>query len=155
MTQREYGFDTLSERDRLLIEGEHSRMGLFLKELRDTCCEYETTNTCQECGQEKAACCQGRLASFSYDFLDMVEQHFENEESILRGLMSSSEDEPYFLLHKQAHEMLMLELRGVMQESLMMNKQGRTAEAFRLLYQRTLAMFGEHASSFDSILSRV
>jgi hypothetical protein len=154
MMQLEHGASALSAADRQLIEDEHRRLESFLNDLRDTCCEYETTQSCQGCGMEKTACCQGRLVSFFYDFLDLVEQHFENEENILRGLIPSVEDEFDFVLHQQDHARLMLELRGVMQEALALNKLGKTAEAIRLLYRQATATFGEHASSFDSTFLR-
>ncbi|HQR50940.1 MAG TPA: hypothetical protein PKW44_04820 [Methylophilaceae bacterium] len=154
MTQLEHGFSALSAADRQLIEDEHARLELFLQDLRDTCCEYETTQSCQGCGKEKAACCQGRLTSFFYDFLDLIEQHFENEENIMRRLTPAAEDGLYFIQHQQAHAGLMLKVRAAMHEAGALNKQGKTAEAIRLLYRQVPAMFGEHACRFDDAFLR-
>lgn len=149
MTQPDQNFSVLSAADRRLIEDEHARLEHFLDDLRDTCHEFVTNQTCQFCDRARMACCKGRLNSFFHDFQDLVAQHFDNEETILRHLVPTLQEEEYFIRHQQAHERLMVEVREALRQSLALNGQGETAEAIRLLYRRIAAMFGEHARNFD------
>lgn len=140
----------LSAEDHRLIEDEHARLERFLHDLRDTCKEFCTQNDCQGCERERIASCRGRLTSFFYDFLDLVAEHFENEEKIMRGSLLAMEDSPYYRQHQEEHASLMREMRTLMQESAALSEQGNTAQAIRQLYSRVTARFGEHARLYDT-----
>lgn len=153
MSQTELGFAAIPDADRLRIEEEHDHLERFLKDLVDACTEFETKNDCQACGREQCASCQGRLASFQFDFLDLVAEHIDNEESIMRNHLDSPEDSEYFRHHQAEHVRLMEEVRNkLMRESTLLSRQGKTAAAIRLLYEKLTEIFEDHANDFDSRL---
>ena len=132
-----------------LIEREHAHLQRFLCDLRDTCCEFESGRNCDGCEHEKTVSCQGRMASFCYDFMDLVDEHFDNEEQFMRAGLASPEDDDDFLRHLQAHSRLTQEMRKSVLQALTLSKQGDTAAAVRLLYDEISRMFGEHARAYD------
>jgi hemerythrin len=132
---------------RLLIDEEHTRMERYLRDLYDTCSELEADG-----GRDKLASCQGRLTSFLYDFLDIISEHFENEEKLMQACLAAEEDVDYFRRHRAAHEKLAREVKVLMRDVTEMNKQGSTALAIRHLYQQIAVMFGEHAREYDSFI---
>jgi hemerythrin len=139
---------TLEADDLALIEQEHARLEHFLQRLSDTCSELESDHSCQACDREKQACCQGRLTSFLYDFLDLVAEHFENEEMILCEKLGLPTDE-YFQQHHAAHMRLMRELTDMIRDASVLNRQGLTVEAIRQLYRWIQENFTEHARRYD------
>jgi hemerythrin len=132
---------------RFLIDEEHARMERFLRDLYDTCAELEA-----EGGEDKVASCQGRLNSFLYDFLDIISEHFENEERLMEACLAVQEDKDYFRRHRAAHEKLARQVKILMRETAEMSKQGSTALAIRHLYQQIGVMFGEHSREYDKFL---
>lgn len=135
--------------DRLLIDEEHARLEQFLNDLCDTCDNFSAQGECYGCSRAQVATCQGRLASFFYDFLDLVAEHFEHEETIMRGIMTTTEDERHFLLHQAEHARLMSEVKSLMRESSAISRQGNPSEAMRRLDRMIAEMFGVHAHIFD------
>ena len=87
--------------ERQLIEDEHAHLERFLRDLRDTCCEFYSLKGCQGCGREKIASCQGRLISFEHVFLDFVIEHFGNEEKNMSEISRTQDTNEYFRLHQQ------------------------------------------------------
>lgn len=153
MSQIELGFSVIPDADKLRIEEEHTHLERYLKDLVDACTELASMNECAACGREKGASCKGRLSSFQFDFLDLVAEHIENEENIMRNHIESPEDSHYFRLHQVEHVRLMDELRNkLMHESSILNKQGKTAEAIRMLHTKLTEIFKDHCEDYDSIL---
>jgi hemerythrin len=147
--------NALSDADRHLIEAEHLRLEQFLTDLYDTCSEMAPDCGCNNCDSGQIAACQGRLPSFFYDFYELVSDHFDNEEMIMRDSLWS--DSGYELLrqHNQEHARLMREVKNLIEESTRLNRQGNVAAAIRHFYNKVTEMFGEHARTFDSrLLSR-
>lgn len=142
----------LSAIERQLIEAEHARLGAFLRELRETCCIFDDTKECQQCDREKIASCQGRLISFTYDFLDFVVEHFEHEEKIMAEISSAQDSASSFHHHHQEHIKLIRTMEGLMHAYSDMSKQGHTAVAIREFHAQASAMFEEHSRVFDAIL---
>lgn len=145
------GRTELSASERQLIEAEHARLETFLSELRETCCAFDDTKECQHCDREKIATCRGRLISFTYDFLDFVVEHFENEEKIMSKIFSALDPASVFH-HHQEHIKLVRTIEGLMHALSDMSKQGHTAVAIREFHARATAMFDEHARTFDAAL---
>ena len=152
MTQLDQDFNVLSAADRLLIDAEHARLEQFLSDLRDTCENFDLQGDCYGCSRAQVATCQGRLTSFFYDFLDLVTEHFENEENIMRNTLLAPEDESYFRLHQQEHARLLQEVRELMRESAVSSSQGNPSGAIRRLESKISELFGQHAHGFDSAL---
>ena len=131
------------------IEQEHSRLERFLNDLGETCREFSSKQDCSGCERGTQACCQGRLTSFFYDFLDLVAEHIENEEAIVGRYLANADDSRYFKQHQEAHGLIMGELRRLMEEAVGISKHGQTAEAIRRLHQKISHIFGSHARDFD------
>jgi hemerythrin len=147
--------NALSEDDRQLIEAEHLRLEQFLSDLHETCSELIPDCGCAHCDSGKLSACQGRLPSFFYDFCELVSDHFDNEEKIMRDSLWS--DSGYELLrqHNQEHARLMGEVKKLIEECSVFNRQGNVAGAIRHFHNKVTEMFGEHARTFDSrLLSR-
>jgi hemerythrin len=145
--------DMLSEADRLVLEKEHARLESFLCDLHAVCSHPHTSDSCHHaCGNEKMAACQGRLTSFLYDFLDLVAEHFENEEEIMRSSMTAASHLAQIDSHRQEHARLMHEVGTMVQEASDLNKRGDAAAAIKRISSKIIQLFGEHARVFDSAL---
>lgn len=156
MLQPETGEAVIPKQERTRIEDEHDHLESFLKDLVETCTEFASATECNVCSREKSATCRGRLASFQFDFLDLIAEHIENEEEIMRKYLASPEDSQYFRGHQAEHMRLMNELRNkLMHESSQLSRQGRTVAAIRLLYEKLSEIFEEHANKFDNRLIRI
>ena len=147
--QRGARFDPFARDDLDALDHEHARLEQFLRDLCDTCTEFLSGSDCLGCDQATQACCQGRLVSFYYDFLDLVAEHIENEETIIARYLAHPEDSRFFREHQQAHAAVIGELRLLMEQSISLSRQGETAAAIRRLHQQISVMFGEHAIQFD------
>jgi len=154
MLQLDQNSSAISAADRLLVEQEHFRLEAFLHDLRGTCSKLGAALDCG-CDKEQMACCQGRVASFYYDFLDLAATHFDNEENIMRASLPAADDDVYFQSHQQAHARLLREVQASMRQALALSKQGKTAAAIQLLYRQISAMFGEHGHAYDAVLLRI
>ena len=142
--------ETLSTADRMLIDAEHARLEQFLCDLRDTCENFGAQGDCYRCSRAQVATCQGRLTSFFYDFLDLIAEHFENEEKIMLGSFPASGEDDEIARHQKEHARLMMEVKGLMRESAEFSSQGNPSEAIRRLEKKISELFGEHAHTFDS-----
>lgn len=154
MPQLNQGLTRLSANDQHAIEAQHARLERLLTDLRDTCSKFSSHVDCQLCSREEVACCQGRLPSFLYDFLDLVAEHFETEEQIMGQLLQPSETaySEYLRHHREEHANLMREVKQLILQSRELSTQGNTGEAIRLFYQLISHRFSEHAHSFDDPL---
>lgn len=151
--QTQHDFAVIPEADRLRIEEEHAHLATFLRDLRDTCTEFESMHECHGCGSEKSASCHGRLASFQFDLLDLVAEHFENEEGIMRDNIASPEDSQFFRRHQAEHARLLDEIKNkLIRESSSLSHQGQTVAAIRLLHVKITEIFKHHANEFDEKL---
>lgn len=145
----------IPEADRLRIEEEHARLATFLRDLRNTCSEFESRHDCYDCGSEKTSSCQGRLASFQFDLLDMVAIHHENEENIMRNNLATPEDDLIFRSHQAEHARILDGLRkNLVRESSALNRHGNAAAAIRLLYEGIVTIFEAHENEFDIVLPK-
>lgn len=138
--------------ERSAIDEEHARLEQFLRDLRDTCENYNANGDCYRCSRTQVATCQGRLTSFFYDFLDLVSEHFENEEDIMRRNLLLFDEDQYFRMHQQEHARLLREVRELMRESGECSSKGNPSEAIRRLYRKISELFGEHAHRYDSAI---
>ncbi len=138
-----------------MLEAEHARLECLLRGLREACCEFDRLKECQSCDKEQIASCQGRLVSFSHDFLDFVIEHFENEERIMTAILGAEDSDRYFHPHQKAHVRLVREMERPMSELSRMSKQGNTAAAIGELYGLTEEMFSEHARACDDALMQL
>ena len=138
--------------DRRMIDEDHERLERFIRDLHDTCAELESADDCGDCDRERVASCQGRLTSFLYDFLDIMDNHFETEEKLMEACLTTPEQREYVHGHKAAHEKLRREVKVLLRELAEMNKQGSTMMAIRQFYRQVAVMFGNHAHEFDDYL---
>jgi len=145
----------LSLTERQLSQDEHARLERFLRELREACSEFNSLEECQDCSREKIASCQGRLISFTHDFLDFVIGHFENEEKIMSEIYSTQQSNRNFQLHQQEHMKLVREMESLMHELSVMSRRGHTASAIREFYYRVAEIFNKHAHTFDEPLMQL
>ena len=139
----------LSASERRMIDDEHARLEQFLKDLRDTCENFGASGNCYGCTRAQVATCQGRLASFFYDFLDLIAEHFENEEKIIQGMLKAADEDAYFLQHQAEHHRLIEEVRKLMRASSLMSQRGNPSEAIRQLEGFIAEMFSVHAHAYD------
>lgn len=135
--------------NRQQIEAEHKQLDVFLDDLRDTCCNLDNNADCGTCLNETHACCHGRLPSFIHDLREICEKHFEHEELLLLAKSQSAEPYEYYLAHKQAHAEIMQMLKSMQTECTSLNRQGLTAQGYRLLYRKVSSLFDEHNRLFD------
>ncbi len=142
----------LSAADRRLIDDEHAHLERFLRDLCGTCCQFESTADCQRCSKEQIASCRGRLPSFFHDFLDLVFEHFENEEKLMRNVLQSPDETDYLWRHHEEHKNLLRDVKQQIQACSTLSQQGNTAEAIRVFHQHVSEIFSEHARTFDSAL---
>lgn len=140
----------LSEVERRLIEDEHARLDQFLRNLRETCCEFYSLEECQGCDRGKIASCQGRLISFEHVFLDLVIEHFKNEEKIMSDIFHNQDTNQRFRLHQQEHDKLLREMENLMHKLSTESERGHTAVAIREFHYRVTELFGKHARTFDN-----
>ncbi len=140
----------ISATDRLLLDEEHARLEQFMNDMSDICENFFLHGNCLACNRSQVATCQGRLTSFFYDFLDLVAEHFENEENILRSSLTGGDGDERFFQHKNEHARLMHEINDLMRESLLLSHQGNPSAAIRRLDQKITEMFGAHANVFDA-----
>lgn len=148
---------TLPAEDYRLIEDEHVRLNEILDFLHEACCNLENQLGCQTCSREKFASCQGQLTSFSYNLANLSDSHFKHEESIMLKRPHVTQEYEYFRNHHQAHMTIMSELEYLVEQCILVNETGKTAEGYRHLYKRASELFAEHDRSFDDpfILSTV
>ena len=139
----------LAPADYLLIEKEHAQLERFLYDIRDTCCNLDNLLNCQSCSSEKLASCRGRLPSFLHDVIELADKHFYHEETIMLSRPHITEEYEYFRIHHQAHEDIMKKLIALRGESSSLDKQGNTAEGYRLFYKKLSDLLEEHDRSFD------
>ncbi|MDZ4140830.1 MAG: hypothetical protein HOP24_00875 [Sideroxydans sp.] len=140
--------------ERQQIEDEHARLDQFLRELCETCCEFDSLKGCLGCGREKIASCQGRLISFEYVFIDLVIEHFKNEEKIMSKIFSNQDTNECFRFHQQEHDKLLREMQGLMHKLSTESDRGHTAVAIREFHYRVMELFGKHARMFDDPFMR-
>lgn len=144
----------LSVAEHRLIEDEHARLDQFLRELRETCCEFYSLEGCQGCDSGKVASCQGRLNSFEHVFFDFVIEHFKNEEKIMSKISSTKDTNECFRLHQQEHDKLLREMQSLMHKLSTESDRGHTAVAIREFHYRVTELFGKHVLMFDDPFMR-
>lgn len=155
MPQLERKFSALSMDDRHSIKMEHVRLARFMNDLRATCSEFASSADCNRCAKEKVASCQGQLPSFFYDYLDLVEEHFENEERILHGVIKTQDEKEQIRLHHDEHVKLLQEVKQLIHEASTLSRQGEVATAIFQFYQRITEIFSEHDRVFDATFMRI
>jgi len=139
----------LAPEDYLLIEEEHVQLREFLNDLDNTCCNLENQIGCQSCTREKLASCRGQLTSFFYNFVNLSENHFRHEESIMLSRPRVTKENKYFQKHGQAHANIMDELYAIVSKCSSLDEQGETAESYRQLSKNMSKLLEEHDRLFD------
>ena len=139
----------LAPADYLLIEEEHNRLGMLLRDLHGTCCNLDNLLNCHGCDSAKLASCRGRLPSYIHDLIDIVDMHFYHEESIMLSRPQVTVGNEYFRIHKQAHDSIMQELKSIVGECSSLDKLEKTAEGYRHFYKKLSDLFEEHDRCFD------
>ncbi len=137
------------------IEDEHVRLVILLKDMRDMCGYYfESNHQCQDCNRERQASCQGLFPSYALDFLELVIEHFENEDALIDEIREIPEFELELKSHKKAHLQILRELEGLLQDMKTLNSQGQTVMALRVFHERADSLLNEHTQLFDAPLVR-
>lgn len=139
----------LAPEDYVLIDEEHLRLHEFLNDLHNTCCNLENQLGCETCSGEKLASCRGQLTSFFYNFVNLSENHFRHEESVMLSRPRVTEENEYFRKHSQAHAQLMDELYAIVRKCSSLDAEGETAEGYRQLLQSMSKLLEEHDRLFD------
>jgi hemerythrin len=150
MLQPDQIANELSRDERLMIDEEHARLEQFLEDLHDTCENFLLQGNCFGCTRTQVATCQGRLSSFFFDFIDLVDAHFDTEEKIMLGSLKASSEDAYFKKHQAEHVRLVNEVRNLMRESSKFSQQGNPSEAIRRLESKLDELFGVHSHEFDA-----
>jgi len=140
---------SLAPEDYQLIEGEHLRLHGLLNNLHNTCCNLDNQLSCQSCGREKMASCQGQLTCFIYNLTYLTDSHFHNEEFIMRHWPYVTEEYENFLKHQNAHADIMDELQKIVSECASLNKSVDVSEGYRQLYKRMSELLKDHDRLFD------
>lgn len=148
-TAAETAAGLLPPADLKIIEAEHARLDAFLRDLRETCVWFDTTDTCLQCDRERHACCLGRLSSFQFEFVELMEEHIANEERLMMAALGAEDQDHYLFQHRAAHQQVSVEVRRLLQECAAMDRQGQIAAAIRLLHARIHTLFSEHARQYD------
>lgn len=150
MSRLDQPFPPLDPDDRALIDAEHARLEQFMLDLRDTCENFGKYGDCYQCAQAQIATCQGRVTSFFYDFMDLITEHVENEETIMRHTLANPDEDKHFQAHQVEHVRLLRDMRELMRVSSVHARQGNPSASIRLLFLKVSELFGEHARRFDS-----
>jgi len=150
MTIHAQALTRLAPEDYMLIEGEHLRLKGTINNLRRTCINLDTLRSCQSCSREKLATCQGRLASFFYNILDMSSNHFSHEEAIMRRRSPVTQEQDDFRDHQQAHRNILYELDALVRACTLLDEKGNTADGYRQLHTNTSNLFEQHDRLFDA-----
>jgi hemerythrin len=139
----------LSPAEYKLIEDEHLQLHNSLKNLRNTCRNLDNQGSCKNCSREQIAACQGRLASFFYNFINIATNHFEHEETIMLRVSLLAQDKEDFRSHQRAHTNILNELKSKVSQCALLDARGDTSEAYRQLYNRMSELFEEHERLLD------
>lgn len=141
----------LSPADYLIIEKEHKLLEKYLSDLGDACsCSHlETLPDCQSCDHGKQTSCQGRLPSFLFHIIDLANEHFDHEETIMLSRPHVTVEYEYFRIHHQAHLDIIQKLQALVDECLSLRNQVSPAEIYRKFHEKISTMFEEHDQVFD------
>lgn len=139
----------INEDDYALLEAEHERLNQYLLDLEDTCAHLSGLRDCGLCDPEIASACAGRMPSFLHDLLDMTEKHFFHEEAIMIEMLNHDNNNEHLKTHRRAHMQILQATHQVIGEANTLNRQGETAQAYRLLFTTMTKLLNEHTSIFD------
>ncbi len=143
MSRRNQRLTAIPKQHRHLCGEEQTHLAHFLNDLCDNCDAFMTANNCNNCNKQKFAACQGRLPSFLYEFMDLVDRHLDNQ----RKLIDITPDTADACDHFKRHSRLMHEVEDQIKELAAMNRQGNTLGSIRQLYQLLIDLFGEQATT--------
>ncbi len=149
MSRLDQPFLQIDPGDRALIDAEHARLEQFMLDLRDTCENFNKHGDCFQCTRAQVATCQGRVTSFFYDFMDLIAEHVENEEAIMRRMLIDADNDAHFRAHQVEHARLLRDVRELMRKASVHATQGNPSASIRLLFIKIAEMFGEHARQYD------
>ncbi|HEY3299711.1 MAG TPA: hemerythrin domain-containing protein [Methylophilaceae bacterium] len=139
----------INEDDYALLEAEHERLNQYLLDLEDTCAHLSGLRDCGLCDPEIASACAGRMPSFLHDLLDMTEKHFFHEEAIMIEMLNHDNNNEHLRAHRRAHMQILQATHQLIGEANTLNRQGETAQAYRLLFTTMTKLLNEHTSIFD------
>lgn len=139
----------INDEDYALLEAEHERLHQYLLDLEDTCAHLSSPRDCSLCDPDLAAACAGRMPSFLHDLLDMTEKHFFHEEAVMVEMLNHDNNNEHLKAHRRAHMQILQATHQAIREASELNKQGETAQAYRLLFTKMTKLLNEHTSIFD------
>lgn len=149
MSRLDQSSHSLDPADRALIDAEHARLERFMLDLRDTCENFGANGDCYQCSKGQVATCQGRVTSFLYDFMDLIAEHVENEEAIMRHTLADADNDTHFQAHQAEHARILRDVRELMRVSSVHATRGNPSASIHLLFMKISEMFGDHARRFD------
>jgi hypothetical protein len=135
--------------DYALLEAEHERLNQYFLDLEDTCAHLNDLRDCGFCDPEITSACAGRMPSFLHDLLDMTEKHFFHEETIMIKMLNHDNNNEHLKAHRRAHMQILQATHLAIGEANTLNRQGETAQAYRLLFTKMTQLLNEHTSIFD------
>lgn len=133
------------------IQSDHDRLQKLLNEMHEVCCEfYRPDDSLPE--RQDIASCEGRLNSFSHDFIDFLIRHFEREERWM--VDSTGNGVAAFRAHQQDHLRVIRQMESLLQNTITMIHKGNADDAVLGFHQCVHEMLEDHARKFDALLPR-
>lgn len=138
--------------DLIEIEREHAELSSFLHELRSACAcsKFNRLNNCDFCDHEKTSSCQGRLSSFMFYGLYLVDKHFDHEETIILNTLHVTKKNELFRLHQQAHDEILQKLITGTNEWSSVASSKNTPLIYSQFYKVFDNLLKEHDHKFDA-----
>jgi hemerythrin len=131
------------------IQSDHDRLHKLLNELHDVCCEFYFPGEGIPERQEIASC-EGRLNSFSHEFIDFLVRHFEREERWM--VDSTGNGVKAFRAHQQDHLRVIRTIEGLLQNTIFMTRENNAIDAVLEFHQCVHEVLEEHAQNFDALM---
>lgn len=134
------------------IEKEHLQLEKYLIDLRDACAcsAYENPADCKQCSPEQKTSCLGRLPSFLFCIIEFATKHFDHEEAIMLSRPHVTKNDEYFRAHQQAHLDISIKLQALVDECLLLKKDGNIPIIYRHFYENISDLFEQHDRIFDN-----
>lgn len=139
----------LAPEDYQQIKDEHFQLHRLMDTIRNVCINLDNQLTCQSCDNGKKASCLGQLVSFTHNLTYLTDNHFQNEERIIRRRPHFADNHDHFLDHQQDHANIMAELRNIARQLASIDQSGNVAVGYRKLYKRMSVMLRDHDHLYD------
>jgi hypothetical protein len=139
----------LAPEDYQQIEDEHVQLHRLLNDLGEVCINLDNQVSCCDCDDEKKASCQGQLVSFTYNLAYLAENHFSNEEVLIKRWSQVMDKHESYHAHHQAHENIMAELQNIARQCASIDLSGNISVGYRKLHRRMSVLLKDHDRLFD------